>query len=535
MKKIFFILFLFNIYSTYSQEPSISWMKRYGGSVGNLCRSIIATQDGGYFIGGWSNSETSGVKSEDVIGFNYDYWVIKTNSLGAIEWQKTIGGGTNFAFSEEFGEVLSVVRQTSDGGYLLGGNSDSPVFGNKTEPTFGLEDFWVVKLDTMGNIQWQKDIGGDSADDLFALEITADGGCILGGQSRSGISGNKTEVSRGLFDYWVVKLDALGSIEWQKTIGGSGNDVLTSMVVLENSNYLVAGYSASSISGDKTDNCKGGADFWILEIDNQGTILWQKTIGGSDGDLLYKAIKTADGYMFGGESLSNISFDKTQDSRGLSDYWIVKTDDTGTLIWDKTYGGSNDDVLIDLKNSPNGGFVLAGFSNSLISGDKTKINYGRYDGWIVRINDDGAIVWQKSIGGNDNDGFNHILIQPDSSMVLSGDATSPLSGNITAYPYGVSDYWLVKLEPETLVTTNFQTTNCVVYPNPTTDMVTIAFKDFQKEIEVAVYNSLSQKIDVFVATDISNYTIPLQYPDGIYILSIKNQDNTITRIKVVKK
>ncbi len=519
----------------YSQEPQIDFMKRYGGNLGNHCRSIIATQDGGYFIGGWSNSETSGVKSEDVIGFNYDYWVIKTNSLGAIEWQKTIGGGTNFAFSEEFGEVLSVVRQTSDGGYLLGGNSDSPVFGNKTEPTFGLEDFWVVKLDTMGNIQWQKDIGGDSADDLFALEITADGGCILGGPSRSGISGNKTEESRGRFDYWVVKLDALGTIEWQKTIGGSSDDILSSIVVLENGNYLLAGYSVSPISGEKTNICKGGADFWILEIDNQGTILWQKTIGGSDGDLLYKAIKTIDGYMFGGESYSDISFDKTQNSRGINDYWIIKTDNSGAILWDKTYGGTEEDGLYDLQNTSNGGYILAGTSYSQINGDKTKVNHGICDGWIVRINDDGAIDWQKTIGGIYEDGFNNVIVLPDNSIVLNGNTTSPMSGNISVYPYGLLDYWLVKLEPETLVTTNFQTTNCVVYPNPTTDMVTIAFKDFQKEIEVAVYNSLSQKIDVFVATDISNYTIPLQYPDGIYVLSIKNQDNTITRIKVVKK
>ena len=510
-------------------------MKRYGGSAGNSCRSIIPTQDGGYFIGGSSNSEISGVKTEGVIGFNDDYWVIKTDSQGTIEWQKTIGGGRFFAFSEEFGEVLNVVRQTSDGGYLLGGSSDSPIFGNKTEATYGLEDFWIVKLDSTGNILWQKDIGGDSADDLYVLETTNDGGCILGGQSYSGISGNKTEESRGSYDYWVVKLDALGTIEWQKTIGGTETDTLSSIVVLENGNYLLAGFSVSNISGEKTENSKGAGDFWVLELDNQGAILWQKTIGGTDGDLLYKAIKTNDGFLLGGISTSNISFDKTENSRGDRDYWIVKINNEGTILWDKTYGGNDSDSLYDLQSSPNGGFVLVGVSYSPVSGDKTKPNFGICDGWVVRVNDDGNLLWQKSIGGIYEDGFNQVRVLPDNSIILSGSLYSPISGNITAPKYGVEDYLFVKLAPETLETVPFSLANCIVYPNPTTDNVTVAFKDFQKKVEVSVVTVLGQIVQENAFYNVTKIRLDLNGAKGIYFVNVVNENNEKGVFKVVKE
>ena len=195
-----------------------------------------------------------------------------------IEWQNTIGGSNT--------DDLYSIEQTADGGYILGGFSSSPLSGDKTEGFIGFHDYWVIKLDSIGNIEWQNTIGGVGNDDLYITQ-SSDGGYILGGSSNSGISGDKTDSNKGGYDYWVLKLDATGSIVWQKTIGGNLDDKLYSLDETEDGGFLLGGYSYSGISGDKTEANKGGADYWVIKIDSTGNIIWQKTIGGSEFDGLY--------------------------------------------------------------------------------------------------------------------------------------------------------------------------------------------------------------------------------------------------------
>lgn len=533
MKKHLVLLFFF-ISQVYPQAPAIEWMTRYGGIYTDYFRSVEPTLDGGFILGGWSNSPISGNKTENVIGFNWDYWVIKTNSTGNIEWQKTIGGGRSWGFGEENGENLSVVKPTSDGGYLVSGYSDSPIIGMKTVPNYGDFDYWIVKLDSLGNILWQVDLGGASIDQLSSIEQTSDGGCIVGGYSASNISGNKTENSRGIFDYWVVKLDANGQIQWQKTIGGSNYDYLTSIVVLDNNQYLLAGHSASSISGDKTENSKGGFDFWIVKIDNSGTILWQKTIGGDSDDYLQQVIKTENGFLFGGSSLSNISFDKTQDSRGDGDYWIVKTNSTGDIIWDKTFGGSNLDVLLDVEKYTDNGYLLAGYSDSGISGDKTEASFGSSDSWLLRINEDGELIWQKELGGSDEDVSYSVISMPGNSIVVGSQSRSPISGNNTTNGFGSVDYWMVKLEPENLAINQNTIPSIQVYPNPNKGIVNINFGKLQKKATITLTNILGQKIASTIYSQTENVSYQIEGSNGIYLLTIENESGEKKTFKVIK-
>src|SRR6185295_12992967 len=153
--------------------------------------------------------------------------------------------------------------------------STSNISGDKTENSVGASDYWIVKTDGTGNIQWQNTIGGSSIDDLHSIQQTTDGGYILGGLSGSNISGDKTENSIGAGDYWIVKTDVSGNIQWQNTIGGSNNDLLYSMQQTADGGYFLGGWSDSNISGDKTENCIGFADYWIVKIDASGNIQWQ--------------------------------------------------------------------------------------------------------------------------------------------------------------------------------------------------------------------------------------------------------------------
>ena len=192
--RIFKLVFLSFLSCTilHAQTPTIQWQKTIGGSDVDKLNSLQQTADGGYILGGYSASNTSGDKTENSRG-NNDYWVIKLNNSGAIQWQKTIGGSV--------GDYLYSIQQTTDGGYVLGGYSQSDISGDKTENHKGFYDYWIVKLNSTGTIQWQKTIGGDDIDNLQSIQQTSDGGYMLGGYSSSSISGDKTENSKGTYDY----------------------------------------------------------------------------------------------------------------------------------------------------------------------------------------------------------------------------------------------------------------------------------------------------------------------------------------------
>ncbi|HCK22884.1 MAG TPA: T9SS C-terminal target domain-containing protein, partial [Bacteroidetes bacterium] len=182
--------------------------------------------------GGHSGSNMNGDKTEANLG-GQDYWVVKLDPFGNIQWQNTIGGNYN--------DFLKSIIQSSDGGYLLGGYSESDISGDKTEDSsFSLSDYWVVKLDEAGNILWENTIGAATNDFLNCVIQTTDGGYMLGGYSNSGISGDKTEVS-WLSDYWVLKLDEAGNIEWQNTIAGGHADYLNSIIQTDDGGYLLGG------------------------------------------------------------------------------------------------------------------------------------------------------------------------------------------------------------------------------------------------------------------------------------------------------
>lgn len=446
MKKLYtFILIFLIVTGTNAQTitTSITWQNTIGGSNLDELHAIKQTADGGYILCGWSESNVSGDKTENSNG-GRDYWIIKLDALGNIAWQNTIGGS-------DFEDSYSI-QPTTDGGYILGGRSDSPISGDKTENTNGLLDYWIIKLDGSGNIVWQNSIGGSSQDQLTSLQQTSDGGYILGGFSASSISGDKTENSFGSTnDYWVLKLDPMGNIVWQNTIGGNGvmgygMDDLRSIKQTSDGGYILGGSSNSNLSGDKTEGSLGEEDYWVIKLDNLGNIQWQNTIGGNSYDYLYSVEQTSDGgYILGGYSLSNISGDKTENCIGGYDYWVVKLDPTGNIQWQNTIGGNSSDLLFFVQQTSDGGYALGGSSISAISGDKTEACYGGEDYWLVKLNASGNIEWQKTIGGSNEESLRSIQQTSDGNYILGGFSNSDISGDKTENTNGLYDFWVVKL------------------------------------------------------------------------------------------
>lgn len=441
MKKttLFYILTLIFISHEYAQIPDIQWQNTIGGTSYDDLYSLQQTTDGGYIIGGLSSSDISGDKTENSQG-GYDYWIIKLNSLGSIEWQTTIGGNEN--------DNLSSIKQTTDGGFIVGGYSISNISGDKSENNkAGTFDYWVVKLNSTGTIMWQNTIGGNGHDQLTCLNQTLDGGYILAGYSNSGISGDKSEANLGGYDYWVIKISPIGNIQWQNTIGGSGEDILFSVEQTIDGGYIIGGWGGSGISGDKTEPCLGSSDFWVLKLTPAGNITWQNTISGNATDRLYSVNQTFDGgYILGGYSDSGISGDKTEANIGGYDYWVVKLNSSGTILWQNTIGGTNPEDLITAQQTSDGGYILGGYSSSGIGGDKTAPNLFGEDFWILKLNSTGEIIWQQTYGGNGTDRFYCLQETSDQGFLLGGWSDTDIDGNKTEASIGLSDYWIIKLE-----------------------------------------------------------------------------------------
>ncbi len=446
MKNYFYALMMVSYglsacFATAMAQVSVQWDKTFLGDNYDILTSAIPTADGGYLLGGESNSDGRFDKSENNKSFpDYlnDYWVIKTDKNGKKLWDRTYGG--------EGYDFLSSIVPTADGGYLLAGASSSDISGDKSEEQRGDFDYWIIKTDMTGKKKWDKTFGGNDSDELKKVIATADGGYLLAGNSYSKASGDKSENSRGELDYWVVKVNKDGIKQWDKTIGGNGYDWLSSVVPTADGGYLLAGYSDSGKSGNKTQNSKGVYDYWIVKLDKNGKQRWDKTLGGKGYDNLMAAIATADGgYLLAGASDSDVSGNKSENSRGYTDYWIIKTDKNGNKLWDRTIGGNDSDELTTLIATGDGGYLLAGNSYSEASKDKSENTKGIYDFWLVKTDNKGKKLWDKTIGGNLEDVPNQIVSTTDGGYLLAGVSSSTESGDKSTGSKGVSDYWIVKV------------------------------------------------------------------------------------------
>ena len=361
------------------------------------------------------------------------------NKTPTVIWEKRFGGN-------DFDELTSIIP-ISNKGYLIAGNSFSNISGDKTQVSWGYDDFWVIKTDTSGNKVWDKRYGGTNEDKLLTVIDMQNGNFLLAGNSSSNATGDKTENSRGGYDFWIVKIDSSGNKIWDKRFGGNSFDYLTSITTNRDGSILLGGSSFSSISGDKSQNTHGGFDFWIVKIDMNGNKIWDKTFGGSDFDYLTAVIPIdQNNFLLSGYSKSSISGDKTQINKGESDFWIVKIDNNGNKIWDKSYGGSNEDKLYSIVPTSDGGFLLGGQSSSDISGDKTQLSKGGSDFWVIKVDINGNKIWDKSYGGIKDESLNSMFALGNDGFLLGGGSLSSSSADRTQNSQGNSDFWFLKID-----------------------------------------------------------------------------------------
>jgi len=347
-------------------------------------------------------------------------------------------------------EIPSKLIQTLDGGHLIVGLSESDASFDKTEDGWGEEDAWIVKFEANGQLEWEKTIGGNLRDHINDIITLPDGGYLVTGWTKSGISGDINEQILGSSDAWIFKLNESGAILWQKFYGGDEDDSAGDILPLENGNFLIAGNSNSNISGEKTEDSLGEYDFWVLIIDQVGNILQQKTIGGSARDVTNTAITHSDGsFILGGYSYSDISIFKSENNIGLADYWVMKINSNLDIVWENTLGGEINEGITEIVETADGAILLVGSSNSPASNDKSENAIGNDDMddyWIVKIDSDqGEIVWENTIGG---DGFDEAwggVEALDGSVYIGGTSISEISGDKTEDSNWI-DVWLLNID-----------------------------------------------------------------------------------------
>jgi gliding motility-associated-like protein len=415
------------------QVPVVEWQKCFGGYHEDWANSIQQTSDGGYIVVGSSLSGDGG----DVFGHHGnatvgDIWILKIDMYGNIEWQKNLGGTDS-----EDGEYI---LQTADGGYVVAG-SEASINCNLTGNHGGL-DFWVVKLNNKGDVLWQKMYGGSQEDYALSLSITADGGYLVAGHTLS--NDGDVQDNHGSMDWWIIKIDGTGNLIWQKCLGGSKYDEAKSIQSTSDGGCIAAGWEESN-DGNVTGN-HGIGDYWLVKLDKSGNIQWQKTYGGTALDEAWSVRLTNDGgYIVTGMTGS---YDGDVPSRpGGYDTWIVKVDNTGNIQWTKCYGGTANESGFVIQLTADGGYVVAGSSSSA---DYDLIcNSGNSDAWVFKIDNTGILQWQTSFGGNRSDAVSWIQPLNDGSFIAAGNTNSSDVLGYHQVPAGGStmDYWVIKLTP----------------------------------------------------------------------------------------
>ncbi len=472
--------------------------------------NIIKTSDNGY--------ATTGSYFQNFLD-KHDVYLTKFDSNFNLQWAKTIGDTTS---QYGFGVV-----QTTDGGYAIAGRSQT------VGAFMGYDNGYVVKLNNQGNVQWAKNIGGYEMDQFRSIIQTSDGGLVVAGYSSTFCFGI------GVNDFYVVKLDISGNIMWTRNIGGIGLDLGMDIVETADNGLVISGYTYSY--------GQGGSDFYCVKLNSSGALLWTRTVGGAQYDWGYSLTKTIDGgFVLVGQTSSY--------GAGASDIYIVKLDGAGTLLWTRTVGGSGEEAGFRIAQDLNGDYIIVGYTDSFGAGGD--------DFYVVKLNNVGNLLWTRTVGGSGNEQAWGILVDTDGGYVVSGYSNSfnswsavyivkmDSNGNTcanqgtggTASSGGTSSSGGVTgtggsfitgavngtggSEFNICFTTGLQETNTLfshfsISPNPSSGNITVEFVNPIQQGSIVILNTLGEEVLEIPVSNESNKNISIEnIQAGIYFVNV---------------
>ena len=471
-----------------SQEGNILWDKHFGGSKHDYLVSTTTTREGGFLLTGTSYSNQSLDKKDDNIG-GADVWLIRLNEDGEELWQKTLGTKNN--------DEAAAVTQSIDEGFFVAGNINS----NKN--LFGSKDVFISKLDKTGKLINTTILGGNALDEVQEMIATPDGGSVLLMYSTSGKTENK------IFN--ALKID-------ETNAENTAVDLLTSP-------------EAKTLIG-KTEENFGEGDYWIVKLDKNANVEWQKTYGGSADDHPKTIVFTDKGYLVGGESRSNSSGNKRENIGEGTDLWMISLDKDGNELWQKTYNLGNRDVLMSANVirktnkdnfSEDKGFLLGGYTQA-----EGKIQTDDEKFWLLYINAEGKEEWRKHVEGKSKKKEERLVsakLQTDGTFLLAGTSAEEL---------GQENWKILKLGDKDLDNL-IDKQDIRIYPNPVDNFayVEIGF-GLKGEAEITLHDMSGRLVQNLKiknkVTKINTSTLP----QGVYIVTATTP-NKSANSKIVKK
>ncbi len=450
------------------------WTKTYGGTDSDYGKSVQQTADGGYIIAGYTNSFGAGYQ---------DVYLIKTNASGDTSWTNVFGGAG--------GDYGYAVDQTSDGGYIVAGETNGFGAGNV--------DIYLIRTNADGDTLWTKTYGGSGYELSNSVQQTADGGYIIGGQTDSYGAGNT--------DLYLIRTDADGDTLWTKTYGGIGYELEYSVQQTTDGGYIIAGHTFTF----------GSNDVYLVKTNSAGNTLWSKTYGGIDVDLGNSVQQTTDGgYIIAGNTYAF--------GAGSWDAYLIKTEADGDTLWTKTIGAADDDRGNSVKQTADGGYIITGHSQSF--------GAGYHDVYMIKTDATG------------NSGCNQenppTLVTTAATLVSSTTTITAPSATIVTGTETVTDRNTGTVTTLCTIVGSYEPAGSdlfSVYPNPCNTYFTL-----QLNTAFAINNTVLNVTDIsgrlVHTTGIYNRKSELDITSltkGIYFITLHNNEGVATRkIEIVK-
>jgi hypothetical protein len=506
----------------------------FGGTGHEICSGVVQVSDGGYLVGGCTSSDVSGEVTSAPRAFgtapNYDYWLFKIDAQGNKLWEKRYGGNGD--------DRLIKILPVAHGGYLLCGWSTSTVGADMTATPKGALNYWVVRVDALGNKRWDKRYGSAASEMLSTALATPDGGFVLTGITGGPVktpSGDRTQSIKGESDIWTIKLDSLGNKQWDSTLGSLDNDYVYGAANTPGGGIALLGLPFGGPGGDVTGPGRGNHDLWLVKLDAAGNKVSDRLYGGSGYDEANTLIATADGgLLLAGYTSSPAGGDLSQ---GGPAPWLLKLDATGAIQWEKAYNSltATVDRIASLSEYPGGGYVLGGRT---AQGSPSPTMYIRSDFELTRISATGAEQWTKSLGGSDYELLNTVLPLASGSLLAVGVSSSAIGRDKTSASRGGNDIWVLQVAGSNALNVSSQLANLGIslYPNPVnTPLVTLKMSGLgqQAPLQLEVLNILGQPV---YTTQAVVYQGAIQQelnltalPKGIYMLRVHASQGTITK------
>ncbi|MFI5220095.1 MAG: T9SS type A sorting domain-containing protein [Bacteroidia bacterium] len=513
--------------------------KTFGGDQLEMSQNILYDGNDNFIIGGFSATNINGDKTDSLCDPAFeDIWILKIDTAFNIIWQNSMGG-------ESFDLFPRMSFLTGQEAIVFSNSADSDSAScDKSENNRGSRDYWVCLVDSSGNKLWDKTLGGFDQDHGPCIVQLSTGKYIVSGSSNSTIGGDKTVLNNGSSDFWTLKLDSLGNKLWDKVYGGTdqemeGSNDEFSVLACSGDDFILAGVTLSPISGDVSDSSRGLEDIWIIKCDSSGNKKWDRRFGGSSNDRPAHIINTIDnGFILCGNTSSPQDGDVSEPPRGSADWWVIKMDSLGNKQWDRRYGGNQWDRSYFIKEVAGEGYWICGGTSSDSSFEVSEPTYGFGDFWMLKIDSVGNKLWDKRFGANGTDMLINFVILPDTSIVLCGYADSGASAVKTDVGKGGYDYWLVHFKYGYNTVSVNELTNpnnsVTVFPNPAQDIINITSTQNFTADLFVLYDATGRKVIEQKINKTATVNVS-QLRQGIYFYEVRDREGRKVYGKLIKR